>query len=120
VTAALAVVVAGGLLLLLAEPLHGLVVLAGAGAGALLRPRARSLLSTALLLVGVGVLALAVAWSDPLVAAGGALVTAAATFAAVRSHRWPPPRLGAQRPSDREPTARDTWEALDRGEDPTA
>jgi hypothetical protein len=47
------------------------------------------------------------------------LVTLAAAAAAVRSRGWPPPRRGAEPRRQREATSRDTWDALDRGEDPT-
>ena len=100
-----------------------LAVVAGVGAGSLLGPRTRTVVSVAVLLLGLALLWLATTRSEPLLGAGGALVALAAGAAAIRVGRWPPPRParrdegGAAR---REPTARDTWEALDRGEDPTA
>ena len=68
----------------------------------------------------------------PLVtAAAGALVAAAGTLIAVRGPHWAglgrrydAPSVaapsGARRPAERGPAQRRLWEALDRGEDPTA
>jgi hypothetical protein len=107
-------------LLLVAEPAIGLAVLAGVGAAALLRPRPRAAVAAALLLLGAVVMWLG--WSRPdwLLGAGGILVTVAASAGVLRSRRWPPPRRGTGPDQPRERTARDTWDALDRGEDPTA
>ena len=111
----------GGLLLLVAEPGVGLVALAGVGAALLLSPGPRRLVSAVLLLVG-GVTAGAVlaGSGDRSLLPGAALLTVAAAVAVVRSGRWPPPRRGERRRETHEPTDRDTWAALDRGEDPTA
>jgi hypothetical protein len=114
-----AVAVVGGVLLLAAEPVLGLVVLAGVGAAALLQPRARLAVAVVVLLVGAGVLWVAWSRGDMLAGAGGMLVTLSAAAAAVRSRGWPPPRRGAESRRQREVTSRDTWDALDRGEDPT-
>lgn len=120
VTAVLALAVTAGALLLVAEPVLGLVVLAGAGAAALLRPRARAAVSAVVLLVGLAVLAVAWDRGSAVLAVGGVLVVTAAAVATVRSRRWPPPRRGPEPSGGGEPSARDTWDALDRGEDPTA
>jgi len=112
--------VVGGRLLLVAEPALGLVALAGVGAALLLTPRPRRLVSGVLLVVGgattVAVLAGA---GDRSLLPGAALVAVAAGVAVARSGRWPQPRRG-ERERGAEPTDRDTWAALDRGEDPTA
>lgn len=119
VTAVAVVLVVAAAVLLLREPALGLAVGAGAGAAALLRPRPRTVLAVALTLLGLGIAALGTARSDVLLVGCGAAVTAAAGLATGRSHRWPPPRRGPAGAPDRAPTARDTWDALDRGEDPT-
>jgi hypothetical protein len=111
----------GGLLLLLAEPGVGLVALAGVGAAVLLAPGPRRLVSGVLLLVGgVTVGAVLAGTGDRSLLPGAVLLSAAAGVAVVRSGRWPPPRRGERDRSAPEPTDRDTWAALDRGEDPTA
>jgi len=121
--AVLAAAVLGGGLLLVVEPGVGLVALAGTGAALLLQPRPRRLLAALLAVVGLvtgGVAAASVEW---LVTAGGLLLAGAGAVAAARSGRWPAPRRG-DRDRAREPAGsdspRDTWAALDRGEDPTA
>jgi hypothetical protein len=98
-----------------------LVALAGAGAVLLVRNRARLVLgavlvgvSAALLVVGVS----PVRWNAVLgavpIALGGLLVL-------LRARRWPQPRGRYDaRPPRSAGTPRDTWDALDRGEDPTA
>ena len=112
---------AGGLLLLVAEPGVGLVALAGVGAALLLSPGPRRLVSAVLLLVGgVTVAAVIAGAGDRSLLPGAALLTLAAGVAVTRSGRWPPPRRGERDHGTREPTDRDTWAALDRGEDPTA
>jgi Tryptophan-associated transmembrane protein (Trp_oprn_chp) len=118
ITLVLATVAAGALMLLAVEAVVGLVALAGAGAAAMLRPRPRTAVAVVLLLVAVVVVVTAVVSSAVLLAVGATLVAAASGVAAARSHRWPPPRSGPSSTA-REPTARDTWDALDRGEDPT-
>ena len=116
-----AAAVAGGLLLLVAEPGIGLVALAGVGAALLLSPGPRRLVSAVLLLVGGGTVAAVVAGAgDQSLLPGAVLLTLAAGVAVARSGRWPPPRRGERDRGAQEPTDRDTWAALDRGEDPTA
>ena len=116
-----AAAVAGGLLLLVAEPGIGLVALAGVGAALLLSPGPRRLVSAVLLLVGGGTVAAVVAGAgDRSLLPGAVLLTLAAGVALARSGRWPPPRRGERDRGAQEPTDRDTWAALDRGEDPTA
>jgi hypothetical protein len=113
--------VVGGLLLLLAEPALGLVALAGVGAALLLTPGPRRVVSGVLLLVGaVTVGAVLAGAGDQSLLPGAALLALAAGVAVARSGRWPPPRRGERERGAREPTDRDTWAALDRGEDPTA
>jgi hypothetical protein len=110
---------AGALLLLVVEPATGLAALAGAGAGALVGARARVVVAVAVLLLGLTVLWIAAARTDVALGAGAALVALAAAATAVRVRRWPPPRRAGAAPR-RRPGDRDTWDALDRGEDPTA
>lgn len=119
VTAVLGLVAAAGVVLLVREPAVGLAVLAGVGAGALVGPRARVAVAVAVLALGAVVLGVGITRPDPVLAAGGAAVVVASAIAALRVRRWPASRGGgpARR---REPTGRDTWDALDRGEDPTA
>ena len=109
----------GAVTLLVTAPAIGVAVLAGAGAASLVGPLARVMVAVAVLLLGIAVLWLATARSDLALGAGGALVTVAAGVAAVRARRWPPARRGDGPTERRERTDRDTWEALDRGEDPT-
>ncbi|MEV4617151.1 Trp biosynthesis-associated membrane protein [Asanoa sp. NPDC049573] len=110
--------------------LSALAIVGLAGAGALLATRgwARRAVGVLVLLVGVGLAALALdrvfdastAW-PALTVAGGVLVVVAGLAAVVVGHRWP--GMGAR--YDRSPNTRstggetDTWNALDRGEDPT-
>ena len=111
----------GGLLLLVAEPGVGLVALAGVGAALLLSPGPRRLVAAVLLLVGgATTVAVLMGAGDRSLLPGAALLTVAAGVAVVRSGRWPPPRRGERDRATLEPTDRDTWAALDRGEDPTA
>lgn len=112
----------GAVILLVAEPATGLVVVAAVGASALLGRRSRTVIAGGILLFGLGMLALGMSRSDVLLGLGGGLVALAAGAAMFLVRRWPPPRSGRSEtgPAAREPTARDTWEALDRGEDPTA
>ena len=101
-----------------------LVALAGAGAVLLVRNRTRLVLG--LVLVGVAAALLTIGlspvrWHAVLgavpVALGGLLVLA-------RARRWPQPRgrydAGPRRTTHAPETPRETWDALDRGEDPTA
>jgi hypothetical protein len=106
----------------------GLVALAGAAAALLVRRRARVALSLALVAVAVAVVLAGPGWAAT---TGGVLLGLAALAMAVSSRRWPEPRREFGRGQvrraarTREGTAalaggRDTWDALDRGEDPTA
>jgi hypothetical protein len=106
-------------LLLVAVPAVGLVALAGVGAGAMLQPRTRAVVAGVLVLVSLAVVWLALARGDALLGAGAVVLALATGAAALRSTRWPPPGRGRTAPRTM-PTDRDTWEALDRGEDPTA
>ncbi len=119
-TVALAAAVAGGLVLLVAEPVVGLVALAGVGAAAMLQPRPRAAVAVVLLLVALAAGSLGWAREDPLLLGGAVLLGVGAATAAARSRRWPPPRRGGPSGTAGEHSARDTWDALDRGEDPTA
>jgi uncharacterized membrane protein (TIGR02234 family) len=126
-----------------AQPwLIGLAVVALAGTGALLATRgvARRVLGAVLVLTGAGVVVgavLARAGIDPdaagpagsvwpiACAAGGAAVVAAGVLAARHGHRWSAMSSRYERrPAAAAPTevsaGRDLWDALDRGEDPTA
>ena len=113
----------GAALLLATEPATGLVVVAAVGAASLVGPRARTVFAGAIFLLGLAVLALATSRSSLVLGAGGGLVAVAGGAGLMLVRRWPPPRSGRRDggpATAREPTARDTWEALDRGEDPTA
>lgn len=98
-----------------------LVALAGAGAALLVRTRGRLVLGVALVGVAAAMVAVGVSpvrWSALIgavpVAVGGLLVV-------VRARRWPQPRGRYDaRPPLASGTPRDSWDALDRGEDPTA
>lgn len=114
--------VAGGLALLALEPRLGLAVLAGTGAALLLAPRPRAAMATLVALLGAAGTVLAGQRTDVPLGVAGVVVAFAAAAAAARSSRWPGPRRAGASPrpgADREPTSRDTWDALDRGEDPT-
>jgi hypothetical protein len=116
-----AVAAAGGLLLLVAEPGVGLVALAGVGAALLLSPWPRRVVAGVLLLVAsVTVGAVLTGAGERSLLPGATLLAAAAAVAVVRSGGWPRPRRGPRDRTEREPSDRDTWAALDRGEDPTA
>lgn len=122
-TAAALALVAAGLVLLLVEPALALIPLAGLGASTLLQPRARAVLAAGVALGGLAILAVGVADAGPFVTAAGAVVALAGAAAAWRSTGWPagrtPEARGTAPAPDRQQTARDVWEALDRGEDPT-
>ncbi|MDQ1660577.1 MAG: hypothetical protein QOJ68_557, partial [Blastococcus sp.] len=51
---------------------------------------------------------------------GGAFIVIGAGAVAARAARWPVPRKRYDPPATVRPGGRDPWEALDRGEDPTA
>jgi hypothetical protein len=106
-----------------------LSLVALAGAGALLATRGRSRLAVGVLLVlcglGVAVGAVAGARGDmswPLLCLlGGTVVAAAGAVAVVRGRGWP--ALGARYERSAKgpvPAGPQIWDALDRGEDPTA
>jgi hypothetical protein len=98
-----------------------LVALAGAAAILLVRSWARTALGVVLVVVAV---ALAVAGLSPTrwaALTGGVLVALGALAVVARARRWPQPRRRFEAPTRRPTgTPRDTWDALDRGEDPTA
>ncbi len=112
----------------------GWMALAGAGATVAVRGWLRRLVGGLLVLTGGAALAgcgwattvAGAAWGWPLVAgAGGLLVAGAAAVSVVRASDWP--ALGARYDRRAEPTASGAakrpdqlWDALDRGEDPTA
>ncbi|MFC4064268.1 Trp biosynthesis-associated membrane protein [Actinoplanes subglobosus] len=122
--------------------LIGLAVVALAGTGALLATRgvARRLLGGLLALAGAGVVVgavLARAGADPGVASpvwpiacacGGAAVVVGGVLAARHGHRWSAmssryerrPAAPAEVETAGPAAGRDLWDALDRGEDPTA
>jgi len=126
----------------------GLVGLAGVVALAATRCTGRTVVGVVLALTGVGVVAAVLgtdltaaalrdeavtgavattAW-PPLTAAGGALLAAAGALTGLRGRSWPalgqryepPVSDAASVPAPQAPTERSLWEALDRGEDPTA
>jgi hypothetical protein len=117
-----------------------LVVLAGTGALLLARRRGRRALGVVLAAAGLGTAAAFLrpveAWSgfagpadqlSPhrsawawLGAAAGLLVLAAGAAVVVRAGRWPLPRRSFEGSAPRAAGPRDAWDALDRGEDPTA
>ena len=102
-------------------PALGLVGLAGAAGIAALRGWGRVVAGTLLALGGLAVAGSIAVWGMgpwPLAALAGALAIAAGgALAAARGRTWP--GLGAryERP---QAAPRTPWEALDRGEDPTA
>lgn len=98
-----------------------LVALAGAGALLLVRNRARVVLGV--VIVGIAV-ALAAVGASPVhwsALIGAAPVALGGLLVVLRARHWPQPRgRYDQRPPRATGTPRDTWDALDRGEDPTA
>jgi Tryptophan-associated transmembrane protein (Trp_oprn_chp) len=98
-----------------------LVALAGAGAILLVRTWARVTLAVVLAAVAVGLVATGLTptrWA-PLV--GGVLVGLGAIAVVLRARHWPKARSRYDAPAGARTAApRDTWDALDRGEDPTA
>ncbi len=98
-----------------------LVALAGAAATLLVRNRARTALGVVLLAVAAALAAAGLSPTRWAALAGGALVATGAAAVVARARRWPQPRRSFEPPSRRPTgTPRDTWDALDRGEDPTA
>jgi hypothetical protein len=98
-----------------------LVAVAGAGAALLVRSWARVLIGLVLLGVAAAMLATGVSPTRWAQLVGGVLIALGALAVVLRARRWPQPRSRYEAP-DRRPTGtpRDTWDALDRGEDPTA
>ena len=101
-----------------------LVVLAGGGALLLVRGRARPLIGVLLVAVAIGIVAVNLgvprslwAW---LGASGGTLAGLGALAVVLRSSAWPEPRRRYEASAPNRGRADDPWDALDRGEDPTA
>ena len=98
-----------------------LVALAGAGATLLVRTWARVTLAVVLVVVAVGLVATGLTPTRWAPLAGGVLVGIGATVVILRARHWPQPRSRYDAPAGARTAApRDTWDALDRGEDPTA
>jgi hypothetical protein len=103
-----------------------LVALAGAGAALIVRTGARRLLGVALVLVAAAMVGVGVDESRWAPVAGGVMVAVGALVITLRAGRWPAPRDRFDRPAGPAGPAgpadgpRDAWDALDRGEDPTA
>ncbi len=99
-----------------------LVALAGAAATLLVRNWARTVLGLVLLAVAVALAAAGLSPTRWAALAGGALVATRRRGGRRRGPAAGRSRVGASsRPrADRPATPRDTWDALDRGEDPTA
>jgi hypothetical protein len=98
-----------------------LVALAGAGAALLVRRWARTVLGVVLLGVAAATVASGLSPTRWAALVGGVLIGLGSLAFAVRAHRWPQPRRRYEPPTRRPAsTPRDTWDALDRGEDPTA
>jgi len=117
-----------------------LVALAGVGLLFLLTGRARTVIGVLLVLTGAAVVVVDFysgrGWfayssfvKSPLdvhrsvwfwlTAAGGVLLALGGLLVAVWGHRWPGTRRDYVAPTGPVPPRRDTWTALDRGEDPT-
>ena len=104
------------------RPALALVALAGAAATLLVRDRARRLLGVVLLAVAAG---LVVVGLTPTRLGRGRRRAAGRvpvpSLVVLRARRWPQPRARYEAPTrSGASTPRDTWDALDRGEDPTA
>ena len=98
-----------------------LVALAGVGAALLVRRWARTVLGVVLLGVAVATVITGLSPTRWAALVGGILIGLGALAIALRAHRWPQPRRRYETPTRRPTgTPRDTWDALDRGEDPTA
>ena len=106
--------------------LSGLAVLAGAltRLGAPGPATARDLLDRSGRAAGAGAVTATAHPGWPLLAAAGGLLLALGGLAAlVRSRRWPTMSARYERPAartERPPTDAAVWDALDRGDDPTA
>ena len=98
-----------------------LVALAGAGPIQLVRTWARVTLAVVLAAVGLGLVATGLTPTRWAPLAGGVLVGLGAIAVIIRARHWPQPRSRYDAPAGARTAApRDTWDALDRGEDPTA
>jgi hypothetical protein len=98
-----------------------LVALAGAGAALLVGRWARTAIGVVLLGVAVATSLAGLSPTRWAALTGGVLIGLGALAVVVRAHRWPQPRRRYETPTRRPGgTPRDTWDALDRGEDPTA
>ena len=97
-----------------------LVALAGAGAALIVRTRARRLLGVALVLVAAAMVGVGVDESRWGPVAGGLLVAVGSLIITLRAGHWPAPRDRFDRTAGPAAGPRDAWDALDRGEDPTA
>jgi hypothetical protein len=97
------------------------VALAGAGATLLVRTWARVTLAVVLAAVAVGLVATGLTPTRWALLVGGVLVGLGAVAVIFRARHWPQPRSRYDAPTGARPAApRDSWDALDRGEDPTA
>jgi hypothetical protein len=98
-----------------------LVALAGAGAALLVGRWARTAIGVVLLGVAVATVGTGLSPTRWAAVTGGVLVGLGALAIVVRARRWPQPRRRYETPTRRPGgTPKDTWDALDRGEDPTA
>ncbi len=98
-----------------------LVALAGAGAILLVRNWARTVLGVVLAGVAAALVAAGLSPTRWAALIGGVLVALGAVAVVALARRWPQPRRRFEPPARRTSGApRDTWDALDRGEDPTA
>ncbi len=98
-----------------------LVAAAGAGAVLLVRNRTRVLLGVVLLAAAAGLVAVGLSPVRWAALTGAALVGPGALLVVLRARGWPQPRGRYEATPDRRTgTPRDAWDALDRGEDPTA
>jgi hypothetical protein len=97
-----------------------LVAVAGAGAAFLVRTWARVLIGLVLVVVAAAMIGTGLApirWAQ---LAGGSLIAIGGLAMVLRARRWPRPRSRYDAPARKAGgTPRDTWDALDRGEDPT-
>lgn len=101
-----------------------LVVLAGGGALLLVRGKARPLIGVMLVGVAVGIIAVNLGVhrspSTWLGMSGGMLAALGALAVVLRSTGWPEPRRRYEATARSRGRPEDPWDALDRGEDPTA
>lgn len=98
-----------------------LVGLAGAGATLLLRNRARIVLAAVLVAVAAALVAAGLGPLRWAALVGGVLIAVGAVTTVLLARGWPQPRSRYDPPASRlADNPRATWDALDRGEDPTA